>query len=107
MAQGFHPSARVNTVFFTDSEFEEWSRDMQAFLSTHGHHLPSPIARAFCIWMSRYAPLATYEQDTLKNRQVDKLAAAAQEFAWVCPIIEDAAVMQAWAQYEAHLTQNA
>ena len=107
MAQGFHPSARVNTAFFTDSKFEEWTRDMQAFLSTHGNHLPSPVVRAFCLWMSRYAPLATYEQGKLKNRQVDELAAAAQEFAWVCPVIEDAAVMQAWAQYQAHLAQTA
>lgn len=107
MARGFHPSARVDTVFFNDSKFEEWNRDMQAFLSTHGNHLPSPVVRAFCLWMSRYAPLATYEQGKLKNRQVDELAAAAQEFAWVCPVIEDAAVMQAWAQYQAHLAQTA
>lgn len=107
MAQGFHPSARVNTAFFTDSKFEEWNRDMQAFLSTHGMSLSSPVVRAFCLWMSRYAPLATYEQGKLKNRQVDELAAAAQEFAWVCPVIEDAAVMQAWAQYQAHLAQTA
>lgn len=107
MAQGFHPSARVNTAFFTDSKFEEWNRDMQAFLSTHGMSLSSPVVRAFCLWMSRYAPLATYEQGKLKNRQVDELAAAAQEFAWVCPVLEDAAVMQAWAQYQAHLAQTA
>lgn len=107
MAQGFHPSARVDTAFFTDSKFEEWTREMQAFLSTHGNHLPSPVVRAFCLWMSRYAPLATYEQGKLKNRQVDELAAAAQEFAWVCPVIEDTAVMQAWAQYQAHLNQTA
>lgn len=107
MARGFHPSARVDTVFFNDSKFEEWNRDMQAFLSTHGNHLPSPVVRAFCLWMSRYAPLATYEQGKLKNRQVDELAAAAQEFAWVCPVIEDAAIMQAWAQYQAHLAQTA
>ena len=106
-AQSFHPSAPVHPVFFTDSKFEEWNRDMQAFLSTHGHPLPSPVVRAFCIWMSRYAPLATYEQGKLKNQQIDELAAAAQEFAWVCPVIEDTAVMDAWAQYEAHLTQNA
>lgn len=103
MAQGFHPSARVETVFFNDSKFEEWAREMQAFLSTHGNHLPSPVVRSFCLWMSRYAPLASYEQGKLKNRQVDELAAAAQEFAWVCPVIEDTAVMQAWAQYQAHL----
>ena len=103
MAQGFHPSARVDTVFFNDSKFEEWAREMQAFLSTHGNHLPSPVVRSFCLWMSRYAPLASYEQGKLKNRQVDELAAAAQEFAWVCPVIEDTAVMQAWAQYQAHL----
>lgn len=107
MAQGFHPSARVDTVFFNDSKFEEWARDMQAFLSTHGNHLPSPVVRAFCLWMSRYAPLASYAQGKLKNRQVDELAAAAQEFAWVCPVIEDTAVMQAWAQYQAHLNQTA
>ena len=107
MARGFHPSARVDTVFFNDSKFEEWAREMQAFLSTHGNHLPSPVVRAFCLWMSRYAPLASYEQGKLKNRQVDELAAAAQEFAWVCPVIEDAAVMQAWAQYQAHLAQTA
>ena len=107
MARGFHPSARVDTVFFNDSKFEEWTRDMQAFLSTHGNHLPSPVVRAFCLWMSRYAPLATYEQGKLKNRQVDELAAAAQEFAWVCPVIEDAAVMQALAQYQARLAQTA
>lgn len=107
MAQGFHPSTPAHPVFFSDSEFEEWNRDMQAFLSTHGNSLPSPTVRAFCIWMSRYAPLATYEQGKLKNRQVDELAAEGQEFAWVCPVIEDAAVMQAWAQYQAHLTQNA
>ena len=103
MARGFHPSARVDTVFFNDSKFEEWAREMQAFLSTHGNHLPSPVVRSFCLWMSRYAPLASYEQGKLKNRQVDELAAAAQEFAWVCPVIEDAAIMQAWAQYQAHL----
>ncbi|WP_449623671.1 hypothetical protein [Rothia mucilaginosa] len=107
MAQSFHPSAQVHTVFFTDSKFEEWNRDMQVFLSNHGHHLPSPTVRAFCIWTSRYAPLTSHMQDKLKNRQVDELAAAAQNFAWVCPVIEDAAVMDAWAQYEAHLTQNA
>lgn len=103
MARGFHPSARVDTVFFNDSKFEEWTRDMQAFLSTHGMSLPSPVVRSFCIWMSRYAPLASYEQGKLKNRQVDELAAEAQEFAWVCPVIEDAAVMEAWGQYQAHL----
>ena len=107
MARGFHPSARVDTVFFNDSKFEEWTRDMQAFLSTHGMSLPSPVVRSFCIWMSRYAPLASYEQGKLKNRQVDELAAEAQEFAWVCPVIEDAAVMEAWGQYQAHLTQTA
>lgn len=107
MARGFHPSARVDTVFFNDSKFEEWAREMQAFLSTHGNHLPSPVVRSFCLWMSRYAPLASYEQGKLKNRQVDELAAAAQEFAWVCPVIEDAAIMQAWAQYQAHLAQTA
>ena len=103
MARGFHPSARVDTVFFNDSKFEEWAREMQAFLSTHGNHLPSPVVRSFCLWMSRYAPLASYEQGKLKNRQVDELAAAAQEFAWVCPVIEEAAIRQAWAQYQAHL----
>ena len=107
MAQRLYPSTQTDTVFFSDSEFEEWSRDMQAFMSTHGHPLPSPTVRAFCIWMSRYAPLATYMQGKLKNRQVDALAAAAQNFAWVCPVIEDAAVMEAWAQYQAHLTQTA
>jgi hypothetical protein len=107
MAQRLYPSTQTDTVFFSDHEFEEWSRDMQAFLSTHGHPLPSPTVRAFCIWMSRYAPLATYMQGKLKNRQVDALAAAAQNFAWVCPVIEDTAVMQAWTQYQAHLTQTA
>lgn len=107
MAQSFNPSTPVHTVFFTDSKFEEWNRDMQVFLSNHGMSLPSPVVRAFCIWMSRYAPLATYEQGKLKNWQIDELAAAAQEFAWVCPVIEDTAVMDAWAQYEAHLTQTA
>lgn len=107
MAQGFHPSARVDIAFFNDSKFEEWARDMQVLLSTHGMSLPSPVVRAFCLWMSRYAPLASYAQGKLKNRQVDELAAAAQEFAWVCPVIEDTAVMQAWAQYQAHLTQTA
>ena len=80
---------------------------MQAFLSTHGHPLPSPVVRAFCIWMSRYAPLTSHMQDKLKDWRVDKLAAAAQNFAWVCPVIEDTAVMDAWAQYQAHLTQTA
>ena len=107
MAQRLYPSTQTDTVFFSDHEFEEWSRDMQAFLSTHGHPLPSPTVRAFCIWMSRYAPLTSRMQDKLKGWWVDKLTAAAQEFAWVCPVIEDAAVMDAWAQYEAHLTQTA
>lgn len=107
MAQRLYPSTQTDTVFFSDHEFEEWNRDMQAFLSTHGHPLPSPTVRAFCIWMSRYAPLTSRMQDKLKGWWVDKLTAAAQEFAWVCPVIEDTAVMDAWAQYEAHLTQTA